>query len=46
MKVQMLLILTQLGIFVQGVTNIFEIIEELLDLCPMKGATRRQDIFD
>ena len=29
-----------------GVTDTFEIIEELLNLCPMKGTTRGQDIFD
>ncbi|KAI6652455.1 General transcription factor II-I repeat domain-containing protein 2A-like [Oopsacas minuta] len=36
----------QLTIFVRGVTENFEIIEELLDLCPMKGTTTGQDIFN
>ena len=36
----------QPAIFVRGVTDTFEIIEELLNLCPMKGTTRGQDIFD
>ena len=36
----------QLAIFIRGVTKGFEVIEELLDLCPMKGTTTGQDIFN
>ena len=34
----------QLAIFVRGVTENFEVIEELLDLCPMKDTTTELDI--
>ncbi|KAI6655717.1 General transcription factor II-I repeat domain-containing protein 2A-like [Oopsacas minuta] len=34
----------QLAIFIRGVTKCFEVVEELLDLCPMKGTTTGQDI--
>ena len=36
----------QLAIFIRGVTKGFEVVEELLDLCPMKGTTTGQDIFN
>ena len=36
----------QLAIFIRRVTKGFEIVEELLDLCPMKGTATGQDIFD
>ncbi|XP_069492317.1 general transcription factor II-I repeat domain-containing protein 2A-like [Ambystoma mexicanum] len=36
----------QLAIFVRGVTKEFQIVEELLDLCSMKGKTTGQDIFN
>ena len=36
----------QLAIFVRGITENFEVIEELLDLCPMKDTTTGQDIFN
>ena len=37
---------SQLAIFIRGVTKGFEVVEDLLDLCPMKGTTTGQDIFD
>ena len=36
----------QLTIFVRGVTQEFEVIEEMLDLCHMKGTTTGQNIFN
>ena len=36
----------QLAIFIRGVTKGFEVVEELLDLCSMKGTTTGQHIFD
>lgn len=35
----------QLAIFVRGVTKRFVVVEELLDLCPMKDTTTGKDIF-
>lgn len=35
----------QLAIFIRGVTNQYTIVEELLELCPMKGTTTGRDIF-
>ncbi|KAI6647515.1 General transcription factor II-I repeat domain-containing protein 2A-like [Oopsacas minuta] len=35
----------QFAIFIRRVTKGFEVVEELLDLCPIKGTTG-QDIFD
>ena len=36
----------QLSIFVRGVTSQFIIVEDLIDLCSMKGSTTGRDIFD
>ena len=36
----------QLSIFVRGVINNFEVIEELLEMCSMEGATTGQHIAD
>ena len=45
MKAQMCVMCVKLSIFIRGVTKGFEVIEELLDLCPMKGTTTGQDIL-
>jgi len=36
----------QLAIFVRGVTKTFGVVEELLDICPMKGTTTGKDVFE
>ena len=36
----------QLSVFIRGVANNFEVIEELLEMCSMKGTTTRQHIVD
>ena len=36
----------QLSVFTRGVTNNFEVIEELLEMCPMKGTITGQHIAD
>ena len=37
---------TQLSVFNRGVTNNFKVIEELLQMCSMKGTTTGQHIVD
>ena len=36
----------QLSVFIRDVTNNFEVIEELLEMCSMKGTTTGQHIVD
>jgi len=36
---------SQLAIFIRGVTSTFDVYEELLELCPMKGQTRGSDLL-
>lgn len=36
---------SQLLIFIRGINDRFEIIEELLSTCPMKGTTPGEDFF-
>ena len=35
----------QLAIFVRGVAKTFDVVEELLDICPLKGTTTGKDVF-
>ena len=36
---------TQLSIFVRGVAITFDVVEELLDICPLKGTTTGKNVF-